>query len=54
MSSFSSEPALTPILIAQLFIFAASTTFLTFSLLPIFPGLILKQEAPASAASKAL
>ena len=53
-SFFSKEPALTPILIAQLLFFAAFKTSKTLSLFPMFPGLILKQLAPISAASIAL
>ena len=52
--SFSSDPALTPILIEQSLFFAALITSLNFSLSPIFPGFILKHFAPLSAASKAL
>ena len=52
--SFSSEPALTPILIAQPLFFAADTTDFIFSFSPILPGLILKHLAPFSAASIAL
>ena len=52
--SFSRDPAFTPILIEQLLFFAAFTISLIFFLSPIFPGLILKQSAPLSAASKAL
>ena len=53
-SPLSKLPAFTPILIAQLFSFAALTTSLTLSTLPILPGLILRHAAPASADSKAL
>ena len=49
--SFSRDPALTPILIEQLLFFAAEITASIFFLSPIFPGLILKQLAPFSAAS---
>jgi len=52
--SLSREPALTPILIEQPLFLAALTTSLIFFLSPIFPGLILKQLAPFSAASIAL
>ena len=52
--SFSNDPALTPILIEQLLFFAAEITSLIFFLSPIFPGLILRQAAPLSAASIAL
>ena len=52
--SFSKDPALTPTRIEQLWSIAAFTTSLILSLLPIFPGLILKQPAPLSAASMAL
>ena len=51
--SFSSEPALTPILIAQSLFFAAEITSLSFFLSPMFPGFILKHFAPLSAASSA-
>ena len=51
---FSKDPPLTPILIEQLLSFAALTTSLTLSIDPILPGLILKQDAPDSAASIAL
>ena len=37
-SSFSSEPALTPILIGIFCCFASETTFSTFSRFPMFPG----------------
>ena len=47
----SNEPPLTPILIEQSWSFAAFTMSATLSLEPIFPGLILKQLAPAFAAS---
>ena len=47
----SREPAFTPMRIEQLLLFAAPTTSATLSGLPILPGLILKQAAPASAAS---
>ena len=52
--SLSNDPALTPTLIEQLLFFAALTTSLIFFASPIFPGLILKQLAPFSAASIAL
>ena len=51
---FSKEPALTPILIEQLFVIAALKTSLIFFSSPILPGLIRKQSAPFSAASIAL
>ena len=51
---FSREPAFTPILIEVSFCLAAFITSFTFSALPIFPGFILKQATPASAASIAL
>ena len=51
---FSNDPALTPIRIEQPLFLAALTTSFTRSIFPIFPGLILKQAAPASAASIAL
>ena len=51
---FSKDPALTPILIEQLLSFAALRISFTFSLLPILPGFILKQFAPALADSIAL
>ena len=38
----------------QLFAFAAATTSATLEEFPILPGLILRQAAPASAASNAL
>ena len=47
-SSFSIDPELTPILIGTPFSLAAAATFLTFSIDPIFPGLILTLETPAS------
>ena len=40
--------------IEQLFSLAALITSFTLSIDPMFPGLILKQEAPLSAASRAL
>ena len=46
---FFSEPAFTPILIAQLLSFAALITSLTRSADPMLPGLILKHDAPAFA-----
>ena len=52
--SFSSDPALTPILIEQLLFFAAEITSAILFLSPIFPGLIRRQSAPFSAASIAL
>ena len=52
--SFSKDPALTPTLIEQLLSRAAFTTSLILPILPIFPGFILKQLAPLSAASIAL
>ena len=52
--SFSKDPALTPTLIEQLLSFAALTTSLIFFTSPMFPGFILKQLAPLSAASIAL
>ena len=52
--SFSKDPAFTPTLIEQLLFFAALITSLIFFLSPIFPGFILKHDAPFSAASKAL
>ena len=52
--SFSKDPALTPTLIEQLLSTAALTTSLILSLFPIFPGFILRQLAPFSAASIAL
>ena len=52
--SLSSEPALTPIRIEQLLFFAALITSLILFILPMLPGLILKQSAPFSAASIAL
>ena len=54
IKSFSKDPALTPILIEQLLFFAAEITSLIFFLSPIFPGFILRQAAPLSAASIAL
>ena len=51
---FSNDPALMPILIEQLLSRAALRISLIFSLDPIFPGFILKQSAPDSAASIAL
>ena len=51
--SFSSEPAFTPILIAQSLFFAAEITSLIFFFSPMFPGFILKHFAPLSADSKA-
>ena len=52
--SFSRDPAFTPILIEQLLFLAADITSLILYLSPIFPGLILRQAAPLSAASIAL
>ena len=52
--SFSKDPAFTPTLMEQLLLCAAFTTSLILFTLPIFPGLILKQLAPFSAASIAL
>ena len=52
--SFSRDPALTPTLMEQLLLCAAFITSLILFTLPIFPGLILKQLAPFSAASIAL
>ena len=52
--TLSSDPALTPMRIEQLLSLAAFKISLTFSLEPIFPGLILKQSAPEFAASIAL
>jgi hypothetical protein len=52
--SCSIEPPLTPIRIEQPKSFAALTISFTLSFEPIFPGLILRQLAPASAASIAL
>ena len=52
--SFSSEPALTPILIEQLLFFAAEITSAILFVSPIFPGFIRRQSAPFSAASIAL
>ena len=46
---FSKLPAFTPILIAQSLSFAAFIISLILFILPILPGLNLKQEAPASA-----
>ena len=52
--SFSNEPALTPTLIEQLLSLADLIISIIFFLSPIFPGFILKQLAPFSAASIAL
>ena len=51
---FSKDPPLTPILIEQSLSLAALTTSSTLSIDPILPGLILKHDAPDSAASIAL
>ena len=52
--SFSKEPAFTPTRIEQLLSRAAFTTSLILSILPMFPGFILRQLAPLFAASIAL
>ena len=52
--SFSSDPALTPILIEQLLFFAAEIISDILLISPIFPGFIRRQSAPFSAASIAL
>ena len=52
--SFSRDPALTPIRIGIPLSFAAATTSLIRSSLPIFPGLIRKQSAPYPATFKAI
>ncbi|MNY15382.1 hypothetical protein D3C86_1485920 [compost metagenome] len=50
-SSFSSEPALTPMRMEQPWSRAAWTTSLTRSMEPMLPGLMRRQAAPAWAAS---
>ena len=52
--SLSKDPEFTPILMEQLLFLAADMTSAIFFLSPIFPGFILKQSAPFSAASTAL
>ena len=52
--SLKSLHQFTPIRIEQLLSFAARITSLTLSSAPMFPGFILKQAAPASAASMPL
>ena len=52
--SYSRDPAFTPILIEQLLFLAALITYFIFLISPIFPGFILRQAAPFSAASIAL
>ena len=52
--SFSNDPELTPILIAQSLFFAALITSFIFFLSPMFPGFILRHFAPFSADSNAL
>ena len=49
-SFLSREPALTPIRIEQSLSLAALITSKTLCCVPIFPGFILKQSAPCSAA----
>ena len=52
--SFSKEPALTPMRIGILWCLAQATTSRTLASLPILPGLIRKQSAPASATASAI
>ena len=52
--SFSSDPAFTPIRILMPWCLAAAITSRTFCSLPILPGLIRKQSAPASATASAI